>query len=104
MSAAARTKAALAIGAMIALGACGPMSLERAEEVCFERARLAQQPRGEINIGASTGGGPYVGGEVTITSDYIQGRDPSALYDACVYRKSGEPPSRPLYARDDWRT
>lgn len=103
MNVTTRIKASAALaGVTIALASCGPMSLERAEDACFDRSRLAHQPRGKLNIGASTGGGPYVGGEVTITSDYIQGRDPAALYDACVFRKSGKPPSQPLYSRDDW--
>lgn len=88
--------------ATIFLAACGPMPVERAEAMCFERARLAVQPRGEVYIGASTDG-PAVGGEVTVSSDYVQGRDPSAVYDACVYRNSGQPPRRPLYDRPDWR-
>jgi hypothetical protein len=82
--------------------ACGPIPVDRAEDQCFERARLAAQPRGEVGIG-TTSDGPAVRGEVTITSDFLQGRDPSALYDACVFQKSGQPPRRPLYDRPDWK-
>ena len=35
--------------------------------------------------------------------DTLMGRDPAAVYETCVMSKSGEPPSRPLYARSDWR-
>lgn len=78
------------------------MSLERAEDVCFDRARLAAAPRGEAYVGA-TSNGPAAGFEIEITSDYIQGRDPAQVYDACVFQKSGQMPSRPLYSRADWR-
>jgi hypothetical protein len=79
----------------LALAACGPMSPERAADVCEDRARAATGPTGEIGIGiGSNGPGGYV--EVGITSDYIQGRDPYILYDQCVRQKSGQGPIRPL--------
>ena len=84
------------------LAACGPMSVQRAEDVCFDRARLAQSPRGQIAVGVGSGG-PSAKASLSISSDYLQGRDPSAVYDACVYQKSGQPPSRPLYSRTDWK-
>ncbi|MGP3698264.1 hypothetical protein [Rhodobacter sp. NSM] len=80
------------------LAGCGPMSVQRAEEVCLDRARLAEAPRGTIGVGAGSGG-MISDVELTVTSDYLMGRDPSALYDACVYQKSGQPPTRPLYSR-----
>lgn len=85
------------------LAACGPMSLAEAERQCFERARLAKQPRGEVGVGASSDGRTAAGFEVTVTSDFILGRDPAAVYETCVMQKAGEPPSRPLYLRPDWR-
>jgi hypothetical protein len=85
------------------LAACGPMSVAEAERQCFERARLAQQPRGEVGFGVDSEGRAAGNVAVTITSDYILGRDPSAVYETCVMSKSGEPPSRPLYARPDWK-
>ncbi|MCG6884481.1 MAG: hypothetical protein LJE62_12075 [Silicimonas sp.] len=79
----------------LALAACGPMSPERAADVCEDRARAATGPTGEIGIGiGSNGPGGYV--EVGVTSDYIQGRDPYILYDQCVRQKSGQGPIRPL--------
>ncbi|GAB4384330.1 hypothetical protein [Albidovulum sp.] len=85
-----------------AVPACGPMSVERAEEACFDRARLAAGPRGLVAMGAGSGGAQ---GKVAleISSDYLQGRDPAAIYETCVYRKSGLPPRRPLYDRPDWK-
>ena len=88
---------------VLLLAACGPMTLAEAERQCFERARLAKQPRGEVSVGVGTGGRAAAGFELNVSSDYIMGRDPSAVYETCVMSKSGEPPSRPLYARPDWR-
>lgn len=83
--------------------ACGPVTVDQAERQCFERARLAAAPRGSVGVGVGSGG--QVGGtfEVTVSSDYITGRDPSAVYESCVYQKSGQPPSRPLYSFPDWK-
>jgi hypothetical protein len=88
---------------LLLLSACGPMTLQEAERQCFERARLAQQPRGEVAIGVGTGGRAVGAFEVEVTSDFIRGRDPVAVYETCVMSKSGQPPSRPLYDRPDWR-
>ena len=63
---------------LICVSACGPVSLAQAERECLSQARLAEQPRGNV----------------TITSDYLQGRDPSQVYQNCVVRRSGEFPSR----------
>lgn len=85
------------------LAACGPITLAEAERQCFERARLAQQPRGELAVGMSSDGRTAAGLEVEISGDYLMGRDPAAVYETCVVAKAGEPPSRPLYARPDWK-
>ncbi|MFN4193932.1 MAG: hypothetical protein ACK4GM_12815 [Tabrizicola sp.] len=89
--------------ALLALTACGPMTLAEAERQCFERARLAQQPRGEVSVGVASGGRKAAGVELTVSSDYLLGRDPSDVYESCVMQKAGQPPSRPLYARPDWK-
>lgn len=93
----------LTFPALLLLVACGPMSLKEAERQCFERARLAQQPRGEISVGASSDGQTAAGLELNVSSDFLLGKDPSAVYESCVMSKAGEPPSIPLYARPDWR-
>ena len=86
---------------LLALAACGPVSVQQAERQCLERAKGARGPTGEITMGV--GGGKARGSvEVGISSDYLMGRDPSALFDQCVYQKSGQPPSQPLYTRSDW--
>ncbi len=100
---AARTSYAARFAALAVLTACGPMSVERAERECFERARLAQSPRGMVAVGTGSGGGAKTKLDLSISSDFVQGKDPAAVYDACVYQKSGQPPSRPLYTRPDWK-
>ncbi|MFM2357168.1 MAG: hypothetical protein RLZZ528_2904 [Pseudomonadota bacterium] len=89
--------------ALAPLAACGPIPLPQAEEACFQQARLATQPRGEIGFGVDSKGNVGANAEVTITSDFIQGRDPAQVYESCVYQRSGQPPSRPLYERPDWK-
>jgi hypothetical protein len=93
----------LALVLPVVLAACGPMTLAEAERQCFERARLAKQPRGEVSVGASSDGRTAAGLELNVSSDFLLGKDPSAVYDSCVMNKAGEPPSRPLYMRPDWR-
>lgn len=88
---------------LLLLAACGPITLPEAERQCFERARLAQQPRGEVFIGANSAGKALAGLDVEISADYLMGRDPSAVYDSCVMSKAGEPPSRPLYDMPGWQ-
>ncbi len=83
------------------LAACGPMSLAEAERQCFERARLAQQPRGEIAVGVGSGGQKAAGVELNVSSDFLLGKDPAAVYETCVMAKTGQPPSQPLYMRPD---
>jgi len=93
-------RALLAIAVLLA--GCGPVPVAQAERDCLERARLAQQPRGTIGVGASNSG-PAARLDVTISSDFILGRDPSAVFDACVMQRSGDMPSRPLYLQPGWR-
>ncbi|GLS88127.1 hypothetical protein GCM10010873_31010 [Cypionkella aquatica] len=87
---------AIALLALLPMIACGPISREEAERACFERARLAQQPRGELGVGIGSDGRRHGFGEITISSDYIQGKDPDQVYQNCVYHRSGEMPSRPF--------
>lgn len=89
--------------ALALLTACGPISVAEAERQCFERARLAQQPRGAVTVGASSDGRTSAGLELHVSSDFLTGKDPSAVYETCVMAKTGQPPTRPLYARPDWK-
>lgn len=82
---------------LLTLLACGPVSLPLAEEQCAERARLASGPRGEIAIGAGTGG---VHSEVSIgiSTDFLQRKDPQAVYESCVLQRAQQMPQRPYQA------
>lgn len=94
---------AFGVVVVLLLSACGPMTVAEAERQCFERARLAQQPRGAVTVGASSDGRKSAELELHVSSDYLMGRDPSAVYESCVMAKTGQPPTRPLYARPDWK-
>jgi hypothetical protein len=86
-----------------ALSACGPVSVEQAEQQCFLRARQAVNPLAGYSVGAGTEG-IYTGDlGISVSSDLLRGRDPSAVYDTCVIQKSGELPRQPLTSRPDWR-
>lgn len=95
--------AVLILAPAIALAACGPIPVNRAEEQCFDRARLAAKPRGMISAGVNSNGDAMGGLKLEVSSDYLMGRDPSAIFDTCVYQKSGQPPTRPLYSFPEWR-
>jgi hypothetical protein len=80
---------------LLLLAACGPMSPQLAADLCEERARGAVGPTGEIFMGVSNRG-PVGGGEISISSDYLTGRDPQVIYEQCVYARTGQGPVRPL--------
>ncbi|WBU63091.1 hypothetical protein PAE61_12045 [Paracoccus aerodenitrificans] len=89
----------------LALAGCGPLPLEDAERVCIEDARAAVSPRGEVGIGIGSDGDgidPVGRFEISVSSDYIMGRDPSVVFAQCVQRRAGQPPSRPLYEQPGW--
>ncbi len=80
---------------LLLLAACGPVSAERAADMCEDRARAATGPTGEIGIGVGSDG-PGGSFEIGVTSDYILGRDPYIVYEECVRQKTGQGPIRPL--------
>ncbi|SIS64871.1 hypothetical protein [Phaeovulum vinaykumarii] len=97
-------RAAVLAGPALALAACAAsMPRDRAEEVCFEEARLALHPRGQVALGVASGRGLVSKVEIDLSSAYLMGRDPAEVYARCVKSKSGQPPSRPLYSRTDWK-
>lgn len=87
-------KKLLVFGSLM-LAACGPMSADRAADLCEDRARAARGPTGELGIGIGSGG-TSGSVEIGVTSDYLQGRDPYEVYDSCVRQKTGQGPIRPL--------
>lgn len=93
-----------ALAALLLLGsgiaACGPIPVDQAERLCLEDARAATGPQGRVGLGIGTDGddvGVLAGISMTISSDYIAGRDPEQVWADCVRRRSGQPPTRPLY-------
>ncbi|AMY70869.1 hypothetical protein [Frigidibacter mobilis] len=84
--------------AALALAGCSPIPVARAEAVCAERFAAAAPVSGTAKAGVSSNGGTVSGFEVEFAPSVSFG-DPSAAYTACVVRKSGEYPTRPLYQR-----
>ena len=90
---------ALVIAAMVlpVLTACDTtISPDRAYEQCSERARLAERPRGSVAAGVGSGGRVLSDLDVTVTSDFLTGRDPYVVYDTCFRNLTGAGPTRPL--------
>jgi hypothetical protein len=85
------------------LVACGPIPVQQAEKQCLQRALLAKQPRGEVAVGVNSNGKAAGSFDLTVSSDFLLGRDPSAVFDICVQQKSGQAPSRPLYSFPEWK-
>ena len=81
------------------LAACAPITPERAADRCEERARAAQGPEVGVTIGANSNNGPFASGRISISSDALQGRDPQAVYEQCVFDLTGEMPIRPVRLR-----
>lgn len=79
---------------------CGPVSPERAAEICEEKARAAQGPTGRVTIGVNSDDGPFVSGEIGVTGDYLAGRDPMIVYRDCVIARTGQEPIRPPVLRE----
>jgi hypothetical protein len=78
----------------IVLLSCGPASVEQAERECVERARLAEKPKAEVFIGVNNKGDVLRGGSFGISTDYLAGRAPTAVYTECVKSRSGQFPTR----------
>ncbi len=89
-------KGIFVLTALAMLAACGPVPVAQAEQECLASARLAHAPGGSIWVGINSEGQTGGGIELTITSDYLTGRDPSEVFNSCVMRRSGQFPSRPL--------
>lgn len=80
----------------LALLACDmPVDPVKAADTCEARARAAQAPQSRVTVGTNSNNGPFASGEFSISSDFIQGRDPVALYESCVFQMTGELPIRP---------
>ena len=83
---------------LLLLAACGPETVAQAERHCRDQARLAERPRGTLELGMGSGGRRHGLLDVENTSDYLLGRDPQEVWQSCVIRRSGLPPTRPYSA------
>lgn len=90
---------------LAALSGCGPVPVQDAERTCLRDAQAARAPQSRVAIGVATDGhrvSPVAGLSLSISSDYIGGRDPSQVFDQCVVRRSGQVPTRSLAEQPGW--
>ena len=87
----------LLLAAALGLAACAPVPVDPLQVArdCERRAQGARGPTGAVQVGASSSDGPFVGGAITLSSDYLAGRDPYEVYATCVTDRTGAPPVRP---------
>lgn len=78
----------------LALLACGPIPVDRAERECAQRARMAEKPEATVFIGVNDQGEVMKGASFSVTTDYLKGRDPAAVFTECVKQRSGQFPTR----------
>ncbi|MDV7270405.1 hypothetical protein RYZ20_05775 [Thioclava sp. A2] len=92
----------VAYGALLAAGfalaACAPLPVHEAERICAEQAM--QKPlSGEAKMGINQDGKVISNIDMTLSLSTDMGRDPNEVYTRCVYNRSGQLPTRPLYSR-----
>lgn len=90
-----------ALPLLLGLAACAPapISPERVADICEERARAAQGPTGSVTVGTNSETGGFGSVELGVTTDFLAGRDPVAVYNACVFDRTGAAPIRPPVLR-----
>jgi len=86
----------LLFAAGVVLSSCTApvISSEVAATRCEARARAAQGPTGEVVFGVNNRTGASTSASIGISSDFMQGRDPNAVYDRCVLEMTGAGPIR----------
>ena len=82
--------------ACLLLAACGPIPVDQAERLCIPDAQAAQHPRGSVGFGVDSQGHSAANLSLSVSSDFLTGRDPDAVYTACVEQRSGQMPTRPF--------
>lgn len=92
----------LAVGAL-ALTACGPVPVSVAEDQCLRIAERTRPLSGEAKIGINQDGKAIYDIDAELSLGSLTGRDPNEVYNSCVYQKSGQLPTRPLYSRTEWK-
>ncbi|PCD77957.1 hypothetical protein [Pseudothioclava arenosa] len=88
---------ALAVAGLI-LAACGPIPVHEAERICAQQV-LNKPLSGEAKVGINQDGHAITDIDMTLSLDALMGRDPNEVYSRCVYNRSGQLPTRPLYSR-----
>ena len=80
-----RGRAAICAAVLCAggLAACAPMTPAAVERACLDRARAAEGPRGAVAVGIGSGGGVNTSLAVSVSDDYLRGRDPREVYETC---------------------
>ncbi len=89
--------APLALAGFVLAG-CGPIPVAQAEAVCADRFAVPPPLSVTAKAGLTSNGETATDFEVEFAPSVSFG-DPSGAYNACVMRKSGEYPTRPLYQR-----
>lgn len=85
-------------GAGLMLASCGPVPVAQAENICLKRVEDARPVSGVAGLGVADGKpATRLDLDVNVSTDTF--RDPSKIYQSCVYQYSGEMPRRPLYDR-----
>lgn len=74
--------------------ACGPIPVAQAERECAARARMAEKPQAQVFVGVNNDGDMLTGGSIGVSTDFLAGRDPSAVFNDCVKSRSGQFPTR----------
>ena len=81
---------------LLALDNCAPLPVDQAERICVADAQAAQQPRGSVGFGIDSAGHTAANLEISLSSDFLTGRDPEQVYAKCVLDRSGQYPTRPF--------
>jgi hypothetical protein len=97
-----RAAALMILAALPSLTACAPLPVDQAERLCVEEANQARRPRGRVGLGVGSGGRAVTDIDVTISSDFLLGRDPAQVFDSCVQARSGQFPTRALDDQPGW--
>ena len=94
---------------LLGLAACAPapIPLAQAETICAAEAQNAAAPpagpRTRVGFGIGSGGHRSGFMSVEMSGDQLTRSDPAQVFDNCVRRRSGQPPSRPLHEQPGWR-
>jgi hypothetical protein len=97
-----------ALPLVLALGACAPqlVPVEVAEAQCVRSVLSGGAGNPSLSLGIGTSSGNHSGLSTGIglsTTFPVGSRSPAEQYDACVLRRSGQPPVTPFADRPELR-